>query len=255
MGSGCGGAADAAARERPQFQPLLGDLRAARDAAAVGAGVDPGQRGIDVADGDLQVGAPALRDRVGDGLGALGQRVLALPDAVGALVAAAGRGNERWCRCWRTWGSPRGNAGRRGHRGWRVREAGRRTRRRSRGVPRRRAGPGCGGGRRVQSQAASAAIHRPARAACRRRGLRAAIRRARRQDERRNVGTSISCHAAYTTIAPSAGCRERRTSTGRRKRNCHVAFGRVIALVQFVRPLQRVHRDGAAAARDGTARG
>src|SRR3712207_7256526 len=50
--------------------------RAALHARAVGAGVDPGERGVDLGERDLQVGAAALRDRVGHRLGALGERLL-----------------------------------------------------------------------------------------------------------------------------------------------------------------------------------
>src|SRR4051812_13401175 len=90
MASGRGGAADAAAREGPQFQPLLRNGGSTLRARAVGAGFDPRERGVDLADGDLEVGAAALGDRVGDGLGALGKRLLALADAIGAVLLEQG---------------------------------------------------------------------------------------------------------------------------------------------------------------------
>src|SRR5215216_5150560 len=73
-----GAAGDAGSGERAEFEPFLGNRRAALRAHAVGAGVDAGECRIDLLDRLLEIGAAALGDRVRNGLRALGERLLAL---------------------------------------------------------------------------------------------------------------------------------------------------------------------------------
>src|SRR3954466_5194658 len=124
-------AGDARARERAQLQPLPRDLRLAAGAPPVGADGDPREGGVDLVDGDLQVGAAALRDGVRDGLRALGEGLLTLADAVGAVLVEQGAEavprtgrRDRGVEAGGHAELLRANAEGRGHRWWRVRTGG-----------------------------------------------------------------------------------------------------------------------------------